>query len=108
MPLLQTVMTSNLGAKGDLLPQDRSAVRQRQDKVADKGPSLDWFGLVHTPSPIPKALKVPAAREAFHSEWAKLEGKCAWGGRPKAQVSMVGSEIIERGLCWVFGVYSSL
>ncbi len=89
MPLLQTVMASSLGAKGDLLPKDRGAGRQHQDKVADKGPSLDWFGLVHTPIPIPKALKVPAAREALHSEWAKLEGKNSWdikAVRPKAQV----------------------
>ena len=88
MPLFQTAMAS-LGAKGDLLPQSSGAQRQHQDKVADKGPSLDWFGLVHTPVPIPKALKIPDAREALHKEWDKLEGKNAWdlkAVRPKAQV----------------------
>ena len=91
MPLFQTVMAAPLGAKGDLQPKKkRGAQRQHQDKVADKGPSIDWFGLLHTPIPIPKALKVPAAREALHSEWAKLEGKHAWdvkAVRLKAQVT---------------------
>ena len=44
---------------------------------------------MHTPVPIPKALKIPDAREALHKEWAKLEGKNAWdlkAVRPKAQV----------------------
>ena len=41
------------------------------------------------PIPIPKALKIPAARDSLHDEWAKLEGKHAWdlkAVRPKAQV----------------------
>ncbi len=54
MPLIQTILASNLEAKGDLQPTDHGATRQHQDKVADKGPSLDWFGLVHTPISIPK------------------------------------------------------
>ena len=82
-------MASSLGAKGDLPPQKTGPKRRHQDTVANKGPSLDWFGLAHTPVPIPKALKIPAAREALHNEWAKLEGKQASdikAVRPKAQV----------------------
>ncbi len=82
-------MASPRGEKENLEPKNEETRRQHQDKVADKGPSLDWFGLAHTPIPIPKALKVPAAREALHSEWAKLESKNSCdvkAVRPKAEV----------------------
>jgi len=73
--LVQSILASNLAEGGNLQSKDATVPRQHQDKVADKGPSLDWFGLAHTPIPIPKALKIPAAREALQGEWAKLEGK---------------------------------
>ena len=44
---------------------------------------------MHTPIPIPKALKIPEGREALKAEWDKLEKKTAWDVsrvRPKAQV----------------------
>ena len=53
--------------------QTAGAERQHQDHTADKGPSENWFGLVRTPVPIPKALKIPEAREALGKEWKKLE-----------------------------------
>ena len=48
--------------------QTAGAERQHQDHTADKGPSENWFGLVHTPVPIPKALKNPEARDALGKE----------------------------------------
>ena len=51
--------------------------------------SEEWFACVHTPLSIPKALKIPAAREALEKEWKKLETKVAWDVskvQPKAKV----------------------
>ena len=89
MPLVRSILASNLEDQGNLNTEDAKFPRQHQDKVADKGPSAEWFGLAHTPVPIPKALKIPAAREALQGEWKKLEGKNSWdlkAVRPKAQV----------------------
>ena len=37
-------------------------------EVADKGPIVEWFGLAHTPVPMPKALSIPSAWEASQGE----------------------------------------
>ena len=82
MPLFQSAMASLQSSGGPDAQQSSGAKRQRQDRAADKGPSEFWFGLVHTPVPMP-------AQESLHKEWAKLEGKNAWdykAVRPKAQV----------------------
>jgi hypothetical protein len=39
--------------------------------------SEDWLDFVHTPLPIPKALKIPDARKTLEAEWEKLERKVA-------------------------------
>ena len=75
MPLFQLAMASLQSSGGPEASQSSGAKRQRQDRAADKGPSIDWFGLVHTPVPIPKALKIPDAQEALHNEWDKPERK---------------------------------
>jgi len=49
------------------------------ERIAPRGhASEEWFACVHTPLPIPKALQIPAAREALEAEWRKLESKKAW------------------------------
>ena len=80
MPLFSNVVASSSSGRPDAFEtsaaslqssgrpdafQISSAKRQHQDHAADKGPSENWFGLVHTPVPIPKALKIPEAREAL-------------------------------------------
>ena len=53
------------------------------------GTTEEWFGVVHAPIPIPKALKIPEGRKALKAEWGKLEKKTALDVsrvRPKAQV----------------------
>ena len=62
MPLFQSAMASLQSLGGPEASQSSGAKRQHQDRAADKGPSIDWFGLVHTPVPKPKALKIPDAR----------------------------------------------
>ena len=70
--------------------KSRRQGRQHQDRISPKGyASETYFGLVHTPIPLKKALKIPKAREAIDAEWAKLESRPAWdlnGVRPKAEV----------------------
>ena len=85
MPLYATIASAL--AAGDRERNDTA--RAHQDHVANKCPSENWFGLVRTPVPIPKALKIPEAREALKEEWDKLERTTAWNlkaVKPKAQV----------------------
>ena len=60
------------------------------ERIAPRGhASEEWFACVHTPLPIPKALRIPAAKEALEKEWRKLEIKKAWDVSkvaPKAKV----------------------
>ena len=64
--------------------------RPHDDHFASKGyASEEYFGLVHIPVPIPKALLIPEAKAALEKEWKKLETRTAWdikGVRPKAEV----------------------
>jgi len=72
--------------------KDVPGPRPHDQHVAPTGASSEeWFGLVHTPIDIPKALKIPEGREALEKEWAKLENpkRPAWDVsrvRPKAEV----------------------
>ena len=36
------------------------------------------YGLVHTPIPIPKAMKMPGAKAAVNKEWHKLNNLPVW------------------------------
>ena len=60
------------------------------ERIAPRGhASEEWFACVHTPLPIPKALRIPAAKDALEKEWRKLETKKAWDVskvQPKAKV----------------------
>ena len=48
------------------------------ERIAPRGhASEEWFACVHSPLPIPKALQIPAAKEALEKEWRKLETKKA-------------------------------
>ena len=49
------------------------------DHFAPRGnASTEWLACVHTPLPIPKALKIPEAKIALEKEWGKLGKKKAW------------------------------
>ena len=65
MPLYATIASASSDVAGG---DPTRANRAHQDHVANKGPSEEWFGLVHTPIPIPKALKIPEGREALKAE----------------------------------------
>ena len=55
-----------------------SVYRIHEDHIAASGyASEDYWAMVHTPIPIPRALTMPRAREALDKEWNKLRGK-AW------------------------------
>ncbi len=70
--------------------QEQELQRRHQSRVAEAGQvSEEYFGLVHTPVPIEKTLRIPKARAALDEEWQKLDNKPAWDlkkVRPKAQV----------------------
>ena len=56
----------------------QSQSRPHQEHVAQKGQmSEEWYSFVHTPMPIPEALKIPDAQMALEKEWTKLETKTA-------------------------------
>ena len=63
---------------------------KHQDHIAAAGTvSPHYYALVHTPVPIPKAMKIPAAKAAVDKEWKKLQDKTAWdfaSVRPKSEV----------------------
>jgi len=61
-------------------PYSRPDERTHQDKIAQASFASDeWFALVHTPIPMPKAMKIPKAKEAVDAEWDKLAiKKKAW------------------------------
>ena len=40
--------------------------------------SPEWFAMVHTPVPMTKAMKLPAAKLAVDTEWNTLLSKGAW------------------------------
>ena len=67
-----------------------STTQTHVERIAPRGhASEEWFACVHTPLAIPKALKIPAAKEALEKEWRKLETKKAWDVskvQPKAKV----------------------
>ena len=54
-------------------------MRDHDDHFADIGyASMAYVGLVHTPVPMYKAMKIPEARAAMEKERKKLDDKKAW------------------------------
>ena len=51
-------------------------VRPMISNQGDK--SLQHYNLVHNPTPMPQAMKIPAAKAAVDKEWEKLEKIPAW------------------------------
>ena len=50
-----------------------------EDHIAGKGEnSLQHYNLVHKLTPMPQAMKIPAAKAAVDKEWEKLEKISAW------------------------------
>ena len=61
--------------------KSRRQVLKHKEKIASAGfTSEEFFGLIHTPIPLPKALKNDRAKAALDKEWAKLEdpSRPAW------------------------------
>ena len=56
-----------------------SIPHHHEDHIAGKGEnSLQHYNLVHKFSPMPQAVKIPAAKAAVDKEWEKLEKISAW------------------------------
>ena len=56
-----------------------SIPHHHEDHIARKGEnSLQHYNLVHKFSPMPQAMKIPAAKAAVDKEWEKLEKISAW------------------------------
>lgn len=52
---------------------------EHQDRMGDIGDiSKTYWGLIHKPIAIPKALRIPKAKEALDKEWDKLQKKRVW------------------------------
>ena len=50
-----------------------------EDHTAGKGEkSLQHYNLVHKFTPMPQAMKIPAAKAAVDKEWEKLKKFSAW------------------------------
>ena len=50
-----------------------------EDHIAGKGEnSLQHYNFVHKFIPVPRAMKIPAAKSAVDKEWEKLEKISAW------------------------------
>ena len=59
--------------------QGKPGAREHQDHISNAGyVSDEWFALVHTPIPMPKAMQIPDAKKAVDKEWLKLVTKRAW------------------------------
>ena len=58
---------------------EESLPKYHEDHVAGRGDnSLQHYNLVHKFSPMPQAMKIPAAKAAVDEEWEKLEKIPAW------------------------------
>ena len=56
-----------------------SLPNHHEDHIAGKGDnSLQHYNLVHKFTPMPQAMKIPAAKAAVDKEWEKLEKISAW------------------------------
>ena len=56
-----------------------SLPKHHEDHIAGRGNnSLQHYNLVHKFSPMPQAMKIPAAKAAVDKEWEKLEKISAW------------------------------
>ena len=81
-------------------PDEKSHV----ERIAPRGhASEEWFACVHTPLPIPKAMQIPAAKEALEKEWRKLETKEAWDVSKVAPKAKVIRDAKARGVHVHFG-----
>ena len=61
------------------LRMGESLPTHQEDHIAGKGNnSLKHYNLVHEFIPMPKAMKIPAAKAAVDKEWEKLEKILAW------------------------------
>ena len=79
------------------------------ERIAPKGHASEgWFACVHTPLPIPKALQIPAAKEALEAEWRKLELKKAWDVSKVAPKVKVIRDAKARGVHVHFGFLMDL
>lgn len=85
--------TAECGVK----PPSQSS-REHQDHIAESGfISNDWHAMVHQPIPIPKAMRIPKAKEAVDAEWSKLENKRAWDLDSVRERQDVKDEAIKLG-----------
>ncbi len=64
--------------------------------------------MVRTPVPLPKAMKIPAAKKAVDEEWDKLENKRAWDITKMRSKKSVQAEAKRKGKKVHFGSLMAL
>ena len=66
-------------SESTILRMGESLSTHHEDHIAGKGnKSLQHYNLVHKFTPMPQAMKIPAAKAAVDKEWEKLENISAW------------------------------
>ena len=78
---------------------NKDAARSHQDKIGESSTaSIFFFAMVHKPIPLPKAMKIPAARAAIDKEWDKLEKVPAWDLKKVKSWKEVVKEAKSKGI----------
>ncbi len=79
------------------LRKECSGKKPHQEHVANAGViSNGYYGMVHTPVPMSKALKIPDAKAAVDKEWDTLSKK-AWNVKNMKPKSQVKQDAARRG-----------
>ena len=76
-----------------------SAQADHQDRVSTAGDiSETYWGLIHQPVSIPKALRIPKVREALDKEWQKLDKGRVWFMDTVAEKKEVEAKCQKNGI----------
>ena len=67
-----------------------SKPQHHEDHIVGKGEnSLQHYNSVHKFTPMPQAMKIPAAKAAVDKEWEKLEKISAWNLKVKSKKQVI-------------------
>ena len=101
-PAVPAITCLNAIAGGD---PTRKSRRKHQDKIMSAGTVTEEFwGMVHTPIDISKAMKIPDAKAAVEKEWHKLGvERRAWDVSTVRPMAEVQAEAIAQGRTVHFG-----
>ena len=75
---IKTKLVCIVEAESTRMRMGHSMPHYHQDHIAGKGDSSQHYNLVHKFIPVPKAMKIPAAKAAVDKEKEKLEKISTW------------------------------